>query len=126
MLGQHLRLDLLDAEAMGHRFGGDPIVAGEHDDLDALLPQGAQRGGGARFDGIGDRDDPGGALVDADVDDGRTLGAQLIGAGGQLMGVDVMGGQEIRTAQDHGAALDHAKHTKPDGCVEVAHRGIVS
>ena len=40
VVGQHLGLDPVDAKVGGDRGRGDLVVAGEHDDLDALLARG--------------------------------------------------------------------------------------
>src|SRR5581483_1476994 len=42
-LRQHVGLDLVDAELLRHRLRGDAIVAGEHDQADALGAQILQR-----------------------------------------------------------------------------------
>ena len=42
VVGQDLGLDPVDAEPTGHGLGGDLVVAGEHDDLDAVA-RGAPR-----------------------------------------------------------------------------------
>ena len=54
VVGQHLGLDPVDAQAAGDGLGGDLVVAGEHDDLDALRSQRLERGGGGLLDGVGD------------------------------------------------------------------------
>ena len=64
VLGQDLGLDIVDAQPAGHRLGGGPVVAGQHDDADAVGPQRLQRLRRARLDRIGDRDDPAGPAVD--------------------------------------------------------------
>ena len=43
LVGQHLGLDLVDAEPPGDGLGGRPVVAGQHDDADALAAQRLQR-----------------------------------------------------------------------------------
>ena len=59
VVGQHLGLDPVDAQAAGDGLGGDPVVAGEHDDLDAVRAQGGQRRGGGVLDRVGDGEEPG-------------------------------------------------------------------
>ena len=81
VVGQHLGLDPVDAEAAGDGLGGDPVVAGEHDDLDAVGAQRLERRGGGLLDGVGDGDDPGDLVVDADEDDGGAVGAEPVGLG---------------------------------------------
>ena len=79
VVGQHVGLDPVDAEAAGDGFGGDPVVAGEHDDLDALGTERLERFGGGRLDRVGDGEDARHRAVDADEDGGRTFGAQPVG-----------------------------------------------
>ena len=99
MVGQHLGLDAVDAEAAGDGLGGDPVVAGEHDDLDALGAQRLERLGGGLLDRVGDGDDPGDLLVDADEDDGGAVGAEPVRLGRERAGVDALAGQEVGAAE---------------------------
>ena len=78
VVGQDLGLDPVDAEAAGDGFGGDPVVAGEHDDLDAVGAQRLERLGGGVLDRVGDGDDAGDLAVDADEDGGGAVGAQPV------------------------------------------------
>ena len=55
-VGQHLGLDLGDAEPARHRLGRGAVVAGQHDDAHALGLQRRQRRGRRRLDRIGDGD----------------------------------------------------------------------
>ena len=79
VVGQHLGLDPVDAEAASDGLGGDPVVAGEHDDLDPVGAQRLEGGGGGLLDRVGDGDDPGDLVVDADEDDRGAVGAQPVG-----------------------------------------------
>ena len=47
VLGQHLGVDLVDADLPGHRLGGGAVVAGQHDDAQALGVQRLERAGRA-------------------------------------------------------------------------------
>jgi hypothetical protein len=51
VVGEHLGFDLLDAEVAGHGSGGEMVVAGEHDHLDALGAQRVQGGWGGSLTG---------------------------------------------------------------------------
>jgi hypothetical protein len=57
--GGDVGLDLVDARADGHRAGGDGVVAGQHEDADALAVQGADGLGRGGLDRIGDGERPG-------------------------------------------------------------------
>ena len=56
LLGQHFRLDAVDAQFFCHRLRRDAIVAGEHDDLHAFFMQCADRVRGGSLDRIGHAD----------------------------------------------------------------------
>ena len=43
VLRQHIGLDFLDAELAGDRLGGRLVVAGQHDDPDAVVAQAVER-----------------------------------------------------------------------------------
>ena len=60
-------------------FGGGAVVAGQHDDLDAVACQRFQRRGRRRLHGIGNREHTGQLAVDCDVDDGGPVIAQVFG-----------------------------------------------
>ena len=79
VVGQHLGLDPVDAEAACDGLGGDPVVTGEHDDLDAFGAERLQGGGGGLLDRVGDGEDRRDLAVDADEDDGGAVGAQPVG-----------------------------------------------
>ena len=77
---QHVRLDLVDADPAGHGLGGRPRVAGEHDDAQTGVVQGANRVRRGGLDGIRDRHDARRALVDRDEHHGlpvRATGLRL-------------------------------------------------
>jgi hypothetical protein len=76
VVGQYLCLDPVDAEVGRHGGGGDPVVAGEHDDLDAFLAERGEGGRGGVLDLVGDADDAGGGAVDGDEDGGRAGATQ--------------------------------------------------
>lgn len=115
VVGQYLRLDPVDAQTPAGGLGGDAVVTGEHDKLDAVFAQCGQRGRGVLSDGVGDGEDAGGVIVDTDVDDGRTIGAQPVGLSVQGGGVDVVRGEEVGAAQHDGVVLDGGLHAAADG-----------
>ena len=76
LLGQHLGLDLVDAELLRHRLGRGAVVAGQHDDAHASRACSASSAAGRRrLDRIGDRDDARGLAVDREEDRGRAVAA---------------------------------------------------
>ncbi len=79
LIGQHLGLDLGDAELARDRLGGGAVVAGEHDDADVFIGERSQRCGCGPLDRIGDGDDAGCFAVDRDEDHGRAVTAQFLG-----------------------------------------------
>ena len=81
VLGQHLGLDLGDAELRGHGLGGGGVVAGQHDHADAGLLQAASAPGVVALIGIGDGDHAGGLPVDGDEDRGGAVLAQAVRLG---------------------------------------------
>ena len=94
LIGQHLGLDLGDAEAARDRLGRRAVVAGQHDDADAVGAQGFERRWRRRLDRIGDGDDAGGLAVDADEDRGGAVAAQLLRLGRERARVDAQLRQE--------------------------------
>ena len=78
LIGQHFRLDVGDAEAARDGVRRGPVVAGQHDDLDAFGRQRLQRVRRRRLHGIGDGEQPGELAVDGDVDDGGAVAAQTL------------------------------------------------
>ncbi len=81
---QHVRLDLIDAELPRDGFGRGFIVAGQHDDADALAMQRVQRLRRRRLDRIGDGEDAAGPAIDPDIDRGGAIMTQRICLAGQL------------------------------------------
>ena len=79
LIGQHFRLDLGDAEAPRDGICRRPVVAGQHDDLDAISRQRLQRIRRRRFHGVGDGEQSGQFAVDRHVDHGRAVAAQTLG-----------------------------------------------
>ena len=61
LLRQHFRLDIDDAKSCSHCLRGDAIVAGQHDDTDAVRTQLRERSRCGGLDRVGDRDDAAGA-----------------------------------------------------------------
>ncbi len=120
MLGQDFRLHLGDAELAGHCVRRRSIVAGQHDDLDALSIESGERIGGRRLYGIGNRENPGRPSVDRHQDCGCAVAAQLIGflLEGRRVGPGLA---EEGSIPDHNpAALDFADHALARGAVELA------
>ena len=105
LVGEDLCLHVVDAEAARHRFRRHPMVAGEHDDTDAVVLQQAQRLGGRVLDRVGDTDGPGGGAIDGHEDDGLALAAQFLGAPGQGVraGAEVV--HEAGVAEGNGAPV---------------------
>ena len=70
VLREDLGEDAVDADGPADRVGGPAVVAGDHHDLEAELPEGGDGGARVGLDRIGDRDDPGDPIVEGD-EDGR-------------------------------------------------------
>ena len=79
VLGQHLRHDLRHPQLLADGVGGAVVVAGEHDDVNAQLPEGGHCGPAGGFQRIrhGDEAQHGGAL--GKIEGGLALGGQLLG-----------------------------------------------
>ena len=76
------------------------------------IPSAAQRfegGGRGLLDGVGDGEDPGELVVDADEDRGRAVGAEPVGLRVEAAGVESLAGEEVRAAQQDAVALDRAR-----------------
>ena len=58
---------------------GGAVVAGQHDDADAIRPQARERRRRRRLDRVGDGDDPGRLAVDRDEHRGRAVAPQRVG-----------------------------------------------
>ena len=121
LIGQHLRLDLGDPKTFRDSVGGGPVVAGQHDDLDALGRQRLQRIRRRWFDRIGDGEQPGQLAVDGHVDHGRAVAAQALGLGIQRLRVDAERLQENRVTENDGLAFDLAGGALAGRRVELVH-----
>ena len=88
--------------------GGRAVVAGQHDDADAVGAQRFERGLRRGFDRIGDGDDAGRLAVDADEDRRGAIGAQLLRLGRKWSGIDALLLEEGGVAECHALALDGA------------------
>ena len=121
-VGQHLGLDLGDAELSRHRHRGGAVVAGQHDDGDAVGLQRCERLRGAFLHRIGDGDDARGLAVDGDEDRGRALAAEPLGLLLKRLRRDVQLAQKPRVAEDDAAALHHADRALAARRIEAAHR----
>ena len=78
MIRKHLRLDIVDPEFSRDRARRGPIVAGQHDDLDAFRCQCFEGVRRRLLDWIGDREQSRELSVDCDVDDGGAVSAQTL------------------------------------------------
>jgi len=68
------------AELVGDGLGRRAIVAGQHDDADALVTQGIERRHCRRLDWIGHRNHAGELAIDSNEEDGGTVFSQRVGA----------------------------------------------
>src|SRR6266545_5019904 len=82
--GKDLRDHGVDAQLPGDARRGGPVVAGEHDHLDAEVVQRDDRGRRGVAGGVGDADDRGGLAVDGGDDGGAAAGGQLVTARREL------------------------------------------
>ena len=114
MVGQDFSFNLVDAERLGHSVGGDFVVAGEHDDPDAFLPQCLQRGRRGGLDGVCDREEAYEPAIGSHVDDGGSVAAQLVGTVPEIGGVDVVGVEEVGAAEDQDSPFDGADDAAAD------------
>ena len=78
LVGQHFRLDVGDAEAFCDGVRRGPVVAGQHDDLDALGRQRFERIRRRRLHGVRNGEQACQLAVDRHVDHGRALAAQTL------------------------------------------------
>ena len=78
VVGQDFSFNLVDAERLGYSVGGDFVVAGEHDDPDAFLPQCLQRGRRVALMGSAIAKRSTEPAIGSHVDDG-SVAAQLVG-----------------------------------------------
>ena len=119
VLGQHVGLDVVDAELARHGLRGRPVVARQHDDVDAVRAQAVQRRPRGRLDRVGDGDDPAGLAIDGH-EQGRGPGtAQFVRLGRQFAHLDALVGHELGIAESHKPATDRARDALP------GHRGEV-
>src|SRR6266536_3083648 len=105
-VGEYLGDGAVDADLGGDGRGRAVVVAGEHDDVDAEVVQGGDRGGGVGFDGVGDTEDAGGPAVDGGQNGGLALGGQFIGGGREGGGADAQLGQQPGGTGDDGVTVD--------------------
>ena len=120
VLGQHLGVDLVDAEPPRHGFGGRAAVAGRHDHLQ---PERAERGDRLRRrrpDRIGDRDDAGEPAVEGDEHDGLALLAALGCRRGHRLDRDMLVVHQPAVAEEHGASGDLAADALAGERLEIA------
>src|SRR5205807_2761907 len=68
--GEHLGEDVADADGGGDGVGGGPVVAGDHDDVDAHRGQVGDSGGGVVLEGVGHRQDAADLPIPAGEDGG--------------------------------------------------------
>ena len=99
LIGQHFGLDVGDAELPRDGVGRGPVVAGQHDDLDAFGRQRLQRIRRRRLDRIGDGEQPRQLAVDGDVDHGGAVAAQALALVVQRLRIDAERLQEVRVAE---------------------------
>ena len=78
ILGKNFRLDVGNAELARDGFGGCAVVAGEHDDSDSRIAQGADRRCGRRLDRVGDCQHASRLAVNRDEDRSRPFRAQIL------------------------------------------------
>ena len=88
LLGQHLGPDVVDPELPRHGLGGRPVVAGEHDDPQALLVKRFIAAGGRFLDRVGDAEQARRPAVDGDEHHRLALAAELLGPSLELAGID--------------------------------------
>src|SRR5690606_21442742 len=121
VLGQDLRVNLVNAELPRDRLGGGAVIAGEHDDADAFAVQRLQRLGRRPLYGIGDGEDARDLAIHGGEDRGRAIGAELVGYVRERVRGDADLHQILRVAERDCLALDLADDTLADGRVEAAH-----
>ena len=124
LLGQHLGLDLGDAELARHRLRGGAVVAGQHDDRACRLPAAPRAPAGVvALTGSAMAMTPATLAVDGDEDRRGAVAAQRLG-------LPLERGGRRRRARPESAALPSAtrrRSTMPidalaGGRVEAAHR----
>ncbi len=120
---QHIGLDLVDAEAACHGLRGGAVVAGQHDNADAVRLQGLQRRRCRRLDGIGDGEDAERLPVRADVDRRRAILTQGIRLMGKSGGIDVVLREKGGIAENQAPAFDRAENALAGGRIEIRHGG---
>ena len=98
-----------------------PVVAGQHDDLDALGRQRLQRVRRRCLHRIGNGEQSRELAVDGDVDHGRAVAAQTLALFVQRLRVDAERLQEVRIAEHDGLAVDLAGRALAGRRVELLH-----
>ena len=120
-VGQHLGLDLVDAERSRHGLRGGAVVAGQHDDAKAFGPQRLQRSGCGLLHRVGDGDDAGELAVDGDEDRGRAVAAHPFGFGVERLRRNAELAEKRRVAERDALSLDHADGALAGRRIEAAH-----
>ena len=115
LVGQHLRLDLVDAELARDGLRRGPVVAGEHHHADALLLERGERLGRRWLDRIGDGKDGRNLPVHPHEDRGCAVLAQPVGLIGQRRDIDALLGEELGIAKGNALALDHSERALAGG-----------
>src|SRR5918993_3707498 len=106
LVRQDLGLHLVDAEPARDRSGGGPVVAGEHDNADALRLEAGECLGRRGLYRIGDGDGAGQLPIRGHENGGGAVGAQPVRLLGEGEHVDTVLTQEGGVAEHHLAALD--------------------
>jgi hypothetical protein len=75
------------------------VIAGEHDDLDAVCSQAIKRRPRGRLDRVADRDDAARLAVDGNKQRRRTLAAQFVGIAAQVARFDPQVRQQLGVAR---------------------------
>ncbi len=122
---QHFGLDLVDAELARHGLGGGAVVAGEHDDADALGMKVGDRLRRRLLDRIGDGDDAGRLAIDRRP--ARRWRRPRASRPRSASGVDgdALAGEEAGIADDAGDAVDAALGALAGRAVEIGRLGEV-
>jgi hypothetical protein len=121
-VGQHVGLDLVDAELVGDGAGGGSVVAGQHDDAQAGGLQRRDRRRRRGLDRVGDADEAGRAAIDGDEDGGGAVAPQRLGRGLEGRDRDAGLGHDAAVADDQPAPIDAAGDALAGRGVEPGHR----
>jgi hypothetical protein len=122
-IGQHLGLDAVDAESAGDRLGGDPVVTGQHDHLDARRSELGQGFWCALLDLVGDSDEADDLLISGHEHSRRSIGTKRVRLACDGGGADAVTLQEARAADKDPVAFHGARDSLSRGSVEVRHGG---